>query len=658
MALRRRDWTDLFLQIINFYVIAAGIEQLIWNEKAFSYIAYINVLYIPLIVFLKLTRNIVKSNIAVLLMQFMETIAYSVCIIGILNYFVSDNFNTNVYVSSAICFALAVYIMDRRLKKSYIDGEHIPKIMIAVPMVMYIYSSWQKTINVRIMWLALFVVTFVLFINYNFEDRLCQLLYSDEYEDEFPYRQADLTVSLVKDGICVTTFVMLFIILVPLMNVTGNLRANIRNTNTSIHDTFSEDYEMIDNPADEEEETVDYEASDNITGDEEVVIVSCKTGGEKIHFNKYAKYAVASVIAVLAVIVVVVSVKKRLLALKGSYIFKQDLYEDIIRVNSEEKAGEQPDTTQEKAGVEEVMNNEIIDRIRENIAKVIVGKENVIDYYLTALLAQGHILVEDVPGTGKTKLSKAFAISTGMDFSRIQFTADMLPADITGLRFYNSKEADFRIRKGPIFSNIVLADEINRATPKAQSALLECMEEGQVTIDGNSFVLEKPFMVIATQNQIETAGTFVLPEAQLDRFMLKINMGYPSPDDEMKIIDKYYNSDPLDELEHVCTRQDIIRMINEAGLVTADDEVRRYVVKLVNETRNNSKIAIGASPRATLALLSAAKANAYINGKTSCSIDDVKNMSVPVLAHRIKLKPKNLTGQLRSEEVINNIVWN
>lgn len=658
MALRRRDWTDLFLQIISFYVIAAGIEQFIWNGRKFSHIAYINVLYIPLIVFLKLTRNIVKSNIAVLVVQFIETVVYSVCVIGIVNFFVSDSFNRNVYVSSAICFALAMYITDRRLKKSDIDGEHIPKIIIAVPMVMYVYSSWQGINNVRIMWLALFVVTFVLFINYHFEDRLCQLLFLDEYDDGFPYRQADLMVSLVKDGICVTTFVMLIIILVPLMNVTGNLRANIRNSNTVIYDTFIEDYERIDNPADEEKETVDYEASDNITGDEEVVIASGKTDREKIHFNQYTKYAVASVIAVLTVIVVVVSVKKRLLALKGSYIFKQDSYEDIIQVNSEEKAGGQPETTQEKAGEEAVMNNEIIDRIRENISKVIVGKENVIDYYLTALLAQGHILVEDVPGTGKTKLSKAFAISTGLDFSRIQFTADMLPADITGLRFYNSKEADFRIRKGPIFSNIVLADEINRATPKAQSALLECMEEGQVTIDGNSFVLEKPFMVIATQNQIETAGTFMLPEAQLDRFMLKINMGYPLPDDEMEIINKYYNSDPLDELESVCTRQDIIHMINEAGLVMADDEVRRYIVKLVNETRNNSKIAIGASPRATLALLSAAKANAYINGKTSCSIDNVKNMAVPVLAHRIKLKPKSLTGQLSSEEVINSIVWN
>lgn len=658
MALRRRDWTDLFLQIISFYVIVAGIEQFIWNGRKFSHIAYINVLYIPLIVFLKLTRNIVKSNIAVLVVQFIETVVYSVCVIGIVNFFVSDSFNRNVYVSSAICFALAMYITDRRLKKSDIDGEHIPKIIIAVPMVMYVYSSWQGINNVRIMWLALFVVTFVLFINYHFEDRLCQLLFLDEYDDGFPYRQADLTVSLVKDGICITTFVMLLIILVPLMNVMGNLRVNIRNSNTVIYDTFIEDYERIDNPADEEKETVDYEASDNITGDEDVVIASGKTDREKMHFNKYTKYAVASVIAVLTVIVVVVSVKKRLLALKGSYIFKQDSYEDIIQVNREEKAGGQPETTQEKAGEEEVMNNEIIDRIRENISKVIVGKENVIDYYLTALLAQGHILVEDVPGTGKTKLSKAFAISTGLDFSRIQFTADMLPADITGLRFYNSKEADFRIRKGPIFSSVVLADEINRATPKAQSALLECMEEGQVTIDGNSFVLEKPFMVIATQNQIETAGTFMLPEAQLDRFMLKINMGYPSPDDEMEIINKYYNSDPLDELESVCTRQDIIHMINEAGLVMADDEVRRYIVKLVNETRNNSKIAIGASPRATLALLSAAKANAYINGKTSCSIDNVKNMAVPVLAHRIKLKPKSLTGQLSSEEVINSIVWN
>lgn len=655
MALRRRDWTDLLLQIISFYVIATGAGQLIWNGWVLSYIICINVLYIPLIAFLKLTRKAGRSNISLLLMQSMEIIVYSICVIGILNFFVSDSFNRNIYVSSAICFALAVYITDRRLRKSDIKGEHVPEVIIAVPMVMYIYSSWQGINSVRIMWLALSVVTFVLFINYYFENSLCRLLFSDEYDDGFPYRQADLTVSLVKDGICVTTFVILMIILVPLMNVTGNLRTYIRNSNTGIHDTLIEDCEIIGDSVDEEKKTVDYEASDNVTGDEEVVIVSKETGREKIHFNKYA---VAVVIAVLAVIIGIVSIKKRLFAIKGSYILEHDSYEDIIQADNEEEAGGQPETTQEKAGGEAVMNNEIIERIRQNIATVIVGKENVIDYYLTALLAQGHILVEDVPGTGKTKLSKAFAMSMGMDFSRIQFTADMLPADITGLRFYNSKEADFRIRKGPIFSNIVLADEINRATPKAQSALLECMEEGQVTIDGNSFMLEKPFMVIATQNQIETAGTFVLPEAQLDRFMLKINMGYPSPDDEMEIINKYYNSDPLDELEPVCARQDIIRMINEAGLVTADDEVRRYIVKLVNETRNNSNIAIGASPRATLALLSAAKANAYINGKTSCSIDDVKNIAVPVLAHRIKLKPKNLTGQLSREEVINNIVWN
>lgn len=658
MALRRRDWTDLLLQIIDFYVIATGVEQLIWNDITFSYIVCINVLYIPLIVFLKLTRKAGRSNISILLMQFMEIITYSVCIIGILHFYVSDSFNRNVYVSSAICFAMAVYITDRRLKKPDIEGEHIPKLIIAVPTVMYIYSSWQEINSVRIMWLALFVVTFVLLINYHFEDRLCRILFSDEYDDGFPYRQADLTVSLVKDCICVTTFAILLIILVPLMKFSGNLRADIRKSNTAVYDTFYEEYEITDNSVDKGKETINYEASDNITGDEEVVIASGKTDGKKIHFNKYAKYTAVVAVAVLAVIVVAVSVMKRLIALKGSYIFKQDLYEDIIQVNSEEKSGGQPETTQEKAGGEAVMNNEIIERIRENISRVIVGKENVIDYYLTALLAQGHILVEDVPGTGKTKLSKAFAISTGMDFQRIQFTADMLPADITGLRFYNSKEADFRIRKGPIFSNIVLADEINRATPKAQSALLECMEECQVTIDGNSFMLEKPFMVVATQNQIETVGTFVLPEAQLDRFMLKINMGYPSSDDELEIINKYYNSDPLDELEPVCTRQDIINMINKAGLVTTDDEVRRYVVKLVNETRNNSNIAIGASPRATLALLSAAKANAYIKGKTSCSIDDVKNIAVPVLAHRIKLKPKNLIGQLSGEEVINNIVWN
>lgn len=322
MALRRRDWTDLLLQIIDFYVIATGVEQLIWNEITFSYIVCINVLYIPLIVFLKLTRKAGRSNISMLLMQFMEIITYSVCIIGILHFYVSDSFNRNVYVSSAICFAMAVYITDRRLKKSDIEGEHIPKLTIAVPTVMYIYSSWQEINSVRIMWLALFVVTFVLLINYHFEDRLCRILFSDEYDDGFPYRQADLTVSLVKDCICVTTFAILLIILVPLMKFSGNLRADIRKSNTAVHDTFYEEYEITDNSVDKGKETIDYEASDNITGDEEVVIASGKTDGKKIHFNKYAKYTAVVAAAVLAVIVVVVSVKKRLIALKGSYIFK------------------------------------------------------------------------------------------------------------------------------------------------------------------------------------------------------------------------------------------------------------------------------------------------------------------------------------------------
>ena len=246
MALRRRDWTDLLLQIISFYVIATGAGQLIWNGRALSHIICINVLFIPLIVFLKMTRKMIKSNVSVLLMQFMEIIVYSMCSIGILSFFVSDSFNRNIYVSSAICFAFAVYTTDRKLKKSDIDGEHIPAVIIAVPAVMYIYSSWQGLNSVRIMWLALSVVIFVLFINYHFEDRLCRLLFSDEYDDGFPYRQADLTVSLVKDGICVTTFVILMIILVPLMNVTGNLRTYIRNSNTGIHDTLIEDYEIID----------------------------------------------------------------------------------------------------------------------------------------------------------------------------------------------------------------------------------------------------------------------------------------------------------------------------------------------------------------------------------------------------------------------------
>ena len=657
MALRRRDWTDLLLQIISFYVIATGAGQLIWNGNTLLRISYINVLYIPLIVFLKMTRKMIKSNVSVLLMQFMEIIVYSMCIIGILSFFVSDSFNRNIYVSSAICFAFAVYITDRRLKKSDIDGEHIPAVIIAVPAVMYIYSSWQGLNSVRIMWLALSVVTFVLFINYHFEDRLCRLLFSDEYDDGFPYRQADLTVSLVKDGICVTTFVILMIILVPLMNVTGNLRTYIRNSNTGIHDTLIEDYEIIDDSVDEEKKTVHYEASDNVTGDEEVVIVSKETGREKIHFNKYAKYIAAVVIVVLAVIIGIESIKKRLFALKGSYILEHDSYEDIIQADNEEDADRQPEITQEKAGGEAVMNNEIIERIRENIAKVIVGKENVIDYYLTALLAQGHILVEDVPGTGKTKLSKAFAMSMGMDFSRIQFTADMLPADITGLRFYNSKEADFRIRKGPIFSNIVLADEINRATPKAQSALLECMEEHQVTVDGEYSKLEEPFVVIATQNPIETAGTYQLPEAQLDRFLMKINMGYPKKDDEVLILNRFLKEDPSKELSTVATCEDIVAMKEDVKNVYVHPVLIDYIVELARMTRQEDNVSIGVSPRGTLGMLNVARAYAYIAGRDYVVPEDIKILAPVVWAHRIVLQ----TGYMNmdnKEQIIEHVVNN
>lgn len=275
--------------------------------------------------------------------------------------------------------------------------------------------------------------------------------------------------------------------------------------------------------------------------------------------------------------------------------------------------------------------NELID----NISKVIVGKEETIELLLTCMLAGGHVLLEDIPGTGKTKLARSIAASCKADFKRIQFTPDLLPSDVTGLNVYDAKQNEFVLKKGPVFTSILLADEINRATPRTQAGLLECMEERQVTIDGETYALREPFFVIATQNPIENAGTFPLPEAQMDRFMMRLSMGLPSKSEEEDILRRFMKEEPLATLESVVTPEEIETMKTEIKEVFVHPLVLSYMVDIVQASRKASEVLSGASPRATIALCNAAKAYAYLKGRKYVNPDDVKKLAVPVLAHRL-----------------------
>ena len=301
---------------------------------------------------------------------------------------------------------------------------------------------------------------------------------------------------------------------------------------------------------------------------------------------------------------------------------------------------------------------ETLRRLVDNVEKVILGKRTVIEHALAALLAQGHVLVEDLPGVGKTTLAKSLAVTTGCSFKRIQFTPDLLPTDITGISVYNQKTEEFQFRPGPVMSQVVLADEINRATPKTQSALLEAMEERQVTSDGVSRPLESPFFVMATQNPIEYEGTFPLPEAQLDRFLLRLSLGYPGRDEELTIIDQQERAHPIESLGPVASPDEVAGLQEEAKGVYVDPLLRGYIVSITEQTRSMSDVGLGASPRATLGLFRASRALALVRGRDYVIPDDIQELAEEVIAHRIIVSVQARIRGVDGKSIVTDIMGN
>ncbi|HEX3034158.1 MAG TPA: MoxR family ATPase [Thermodesulfobacteriota bacterium] len=297
-----------------------------------------------------------------------------------------------------------------------------------------------------------------------------------------------------------------------------------------------------------------------------------------------------------------------------------------------------------------------IQSLEKNIQRVIRGKPDVIKATLIGLLSRGHILIEDVPGVGKTTLAQALSRSTELSFKRIQFTSDLLPSDILGVSILNAKDGEFNFKPGPIFANIVLADEINRTTPKTQSALLEAMSESRVTVDGKSYELPKPFMVIATQNPFEYRGTFPLPENQLDRFLMRVSIGYPDYESEKEILTMFSPVKPWDGIQTVVSKDEVLILQAMVEKVRVDDSILDYILKVVQETRNPKMFELGVSPRGAIALKRTAQSRALIDGRTYCIPDDVKEMVVPVVTHRVILKHDHLLGKGKEEEALREVL--
>jgi len=300
---------------------------------------------------------------------------------------------------------------------------------------------------------------------------------------------------------------------------------------------------------------------------------------------------------------------------------------------------------------------ELAGLVKGNISKVLVGSEETVDLVLISLFCGGHVLIEDVPGVGKTMLAKCLARSLECDFKRIQFTPDLLPSDLTGINYFDQKRSEFVFRPGPVFTNIILADEINRATPRTQSSLLECMEEKQVTVDGQTRELHRPFFVIATQNPVETRGTFPLPEAQLDRFFMRIRMGYPNPAEGMEILRRFRDADPLGELQPASSSESIIQAQYAIMKVKVSDDCAKYIIDIAEATRHDDRIVLGISPRGSIAHMKAAQARAVFEGRDFITPDDIKYTAVPVLAHRIMIRGHAISsGSEEAENIIRDIL--